>query len=123
MSVGALGVIGQLLGDRAAEVEAHGAGQVEDADRRIGQFDLRHLAIGQVIVHQVLAVAFQRFAQFGMTERDAGREECLLLFGGEGCPVDLSLCQPAATLPQWQARVRARPEKMIGSSMIVLLAQ
>ena len=50
-------VVGQLLHKSPADVELTEASQIADANNGVGQFDFQHLAMRQVIVHSVLAIA------------------------------------------------------------------
>ncbi len=49
--IGAAGVVGHLLDDRPGEIETAIAAIVEDADQRVRELDLGHLAMRQVVVH------------------------------------------------------------------------
>jgi hypothetical protein len=66
----AAGVVGQLLSQCATNVHAIGACEIKDANERIGQLDFAHVTLRQVIVFEALAIAFHRFTDFAVDQRE-----------------------------------------------------
>src|SRR6266699_3400780 len=63
-----LEIVEGLFQKRAANVETVGAGIIQNPDHRVGELDLDHLAVRQMIVHQVLALALHRLRDFRVNE-------------------------------------------------------
>ena len=68
-------VVGHLLRDGHAEIEAERTSQIEDADRGVGQLHFDTVAMRQVRVHQPLAICFARFADFAMDQQELLRNQ------------------------------------------------
>jgi hypothetical protein len=54
------GVESALLGNGAANIEAKPAGQVENPDHRVGELDLDHRPVREIVVGKAPAVALHR---------------------------------------------------------------
>ncbi len=58
------GVEGHLLVERTLQVIAESSAVIQDANECVHQVHLRHLAMGKLVVHQVLALTLKALADF-----------------------------------------------------------
>jgi hypothetical protein len=62
-------IVAQLLSHSATQVQTHRTGKVTDADEGICEFDLDHLAVWEMVVHETLSVALAGFTDFAVDEK------------------------------------------------------
>ena len=93
----ALGVVLELLGDGARQIEVEAAGHVEDADDCVGELYLQHRAVGQLVVVEALPRPFHRLADLGVDQAEHLADVAAL--GLQAGRVGVSLVAAAGVVP------------------------